>query len=213
MLLPQTGTADAGAFQGRRVVMATGVRDVVAGQHLDDRHVLAHAAGLRLEQPVITAPCPSALISPTGLEALALLAHGADERVLRDQGVYVTCAEARREVAALGRTLADGEPVRWTRIVHLAVEHGLVPVHRTADVDLPPWQLDLLRAWAGGLSLSRYEYEASLPQMEAKELAHLLCHRLGAGSDQHAVLRGHETGNLAVGEPLTVVFHGGEGLA
>ncbi|MFJ9580715.1 hypothetical protein ACIRQF_30535 [Streptomyces sp. NPDC101191] len=97
--------------------------------------------------------------------------------------------------------------------MHLAVENGLVPVNRTAHVDLPPWQLDLLRAWASGLSLPHYEYEASLTQMEAKELAQLLCHRLKACSDQHAVLRGHETGNLTVGEPLTVIFHGGEGPA
>lgn len=210
MPLPQTGTADSGARRGRRVVMATGVRDVVAGQHLDDSDVPSHVPA---EPSDATAPTPSALISPTGLEALALMARGADERVLRDQGVYLTCAEARRGIAALGRTLTGGEPIRWTQIVHLAVEHGLVPVHRTAKVDLPPWQLDLLRAWASGLSLPQYEHEADLSQMESKELAQLLCHRLGACSDQHAVLRGHETGNLTVGERLTVVFHGGEGLA
>lgn len=212
MPLPQTGTADSGVRQGRRIVTATGVHDVAAGQYLDTRHVLPRATDLRHES-VTTAPALSTLISPTGLEALALLARGADERVLRNQGVYPTCAEARQEVAALGRTLAGGNPIRWTRIVHLAVESGLVPVDRTADVDLPPWQLDLLRAWASGLSLPQYEYEAVLSQMEAKELALLLCQRLGACSDQHAVLRGHETGNLTVGEPLTVIFHGGEGPA
>ncbi|QDN54114.1 hypothetical protein [Streptomyces sp. S1D4-20] len=190
--------------------MATGVRDVVAGQHLDDRDEPSHAPA---EPPTATNPSPSALISPTGLEALALMAHGADERVLRDQGVYLTCAEARREVATLGRTLTGGEPIRWTQIVHLAVENGLVPVNPTVKVELPPWQQDLLRARAGGLSLPEYEYEAGLSQMEAKELAQLLCHRLGASSDQHAVLRGHETGNLTVGEPLPVIFHGGEGQA
>jgi hypothetical protein len=190
--------------------MVTGVHDVVAGRLPDDHHVPLNTPGLRLEQPVKSAPCASTLISAAGLEALMLLAHGADERVLRDQGLYLTSAEARREVAALGRTLAGGEPVRWTRIVHLAVENGLIPVSRTAKVDLPPWQLDLLRAWASGLSLTQYEYEASLTQLEAKELAQLLCHRLGAHSDQHAVLRGHETENLTVGEPLTVLFHGGE---
>lgn len=213
MPLSPTGTAGSDAYQGRQVAMATEFSGVVACQHLDERHVPAPAPALRHEQSVITAPSLSALISPTGLQALALLARGADERVLRDQGLYLTCAEARREVAALGRTLAEGEPVRWTRIVHLAVDNGLVPVNRTADVDLPPWQLDLLRAWASGLSLPQYEYEASLTQMETKELAQLLCHRLKACSDQHAVLRGHETGNLTVGEPLTVIFHGGEGLA
>ena len=211
--LPSMSTASSGVRQGHRDVLATEVRDVVAGPHLDDRRVLLTAPSPRRERPEIIARCHSRLISPTGLEALALLAHGADERVLRDQGVYLTCTEARREVAALGRTLAGGEPVRWTRIVHLAVEGGLVLVNRAADVDLPSWQLDLLRAWASGLSLTQYEYEASLSQMEAKELAQLLCHRLGAHSDQHAILRGHETGNLAIGEPLTVVFHGGEGLA
>ncbi|WP_331732729.1 hypothetical protein OG613_48485 (plasmid) [Streptomyces sp. NBC_00015] len=190
--------------------MATEVRDVVAGQHLDDSDVLSYVPA---EPSDVTAPTPSALISTTGLEAFALMARGADERVLRNQGVYLTCAEARRRVAALGRTLTGGEPVRWTRIVHLAVENGLVPVHGSTEVVLPPWQLDLLRAWASGLSLPQYEYEAGLSQMEAKELAQLLCHRLGACSDQHAVLRGHETGNLTVGEPLTVIFHGGEGPA
>lgn len=170
-------------------------------------------ADLRHEHFLITAPSFSTVISPTGLEALALIAHGADERTLRDQGIYPTCAEARQEVAALGRTLAGGDPIRWTRIVHLAVENGLVPVNRTGAVDVPSWQLDLLRAWASGLSLTAYEYEANLSQMEAKELAQLLCQRLGACSDQHAVLRGHETGNLTVGEPLPVAFHGGEGPA
>ncbi|MET7490278.1 hypothetical protein [Streptomyces sp. NPDC005538] len=213
MPLPQMGTAGSGVRRGRRDVLATEVREVVPGLHLDDRHVLLNAPSLRREQPEITAPAHSALVSPTGLEALALLAHGADERVLRDQGVYLTCSEARRDVAALGRTLAGGAPVRWTRIVHLAVENDLVLVNRTADVDLPPWQLDLLRAWASGLSLTQYEYKANLSQLEAKELEQLLHHSLGARSDQHAVLRGHETGNLTVGEPLTVVFHGGEGLA
>lgn len=94
--LPQTGTAGSGVGHGRRIIVATGVRDVVASRHIDDHHVLAHASGLRLEQPVITAPSSSALISPTGREAIALLAHGADDRVLRDQGLYLTCAEARR---------------------------------------------------------------------------------------------------------------------
>lgn len=213
MPLPRTSAAGSGPRQERRVVLATGVHGVVAGQHHDDRHVPVHESALHREQTVITAPSPSALISPTGLDALALMAHGADERVLRDQGVYATCTEARQSVAALGRTLTGGEAVRWTRIVHLAVEHGLVPVNRTAEVALPPWQLDLLRAWAGGLSLPSYECQAGLTQLEAKELAQLLCHRLGACSDQHAVLRGHETGNLTIGEPLTVLFHGGEGPA
>ncbi|MFF1717257.1 hypothetical protein [Streptomyces sp. NPDC058268] len=155
-----------------------------------------------------TAPLLATRLSLSDLDVLSLIAQGANEVALRDRGVYPSCNEARREVAALGRALAGGTPIRWTRIVHLSVVHHLVPARRSTDVRLPPWQLDLLRAWASGISLTEYAYEASLSQMEAKELEQLLCQNLGAVSDQHAVLRGHEAGSLTVHDPLTVTFNG-----
>ncbi|MFG2210432.1 hypothetical protein [Streptomyces sp. NPDC048638] len=155
-----------------------------------------------------TAPVLATRLSPSDLDVLGVIAQGANEVALRDQGVYASCNEARREVAGLGRVLAGGTPIRWTRIVHLSVVHRLVPVDRSADVWLPPWQLDLLCAWASGISLTEYAYEASLSHMEAKELEQLLCHNLSAVSDQHAVLRGHEAGTLTARDPLTVTFNG-----
>ncbi|MFF8786811.1 hypothetical protein [Streptomyces sp. NPDC015125] len=153
---------------------------------------------------------PRLTVSRHALETVQELAHGGDERTLTARGLYLTSMEARRALAALGRDLNGGTGTRWTQTVHLAIAQGLIPVTRSADIALPYWQLDLLRAYACGLSLDMYAGIAPLPVNDARELNVLLLTRLVAKNEQHAVLRGHETGALRIDDPLEVTF--GEAL-
>ncbi|MEU5425908.1 DUF6302 family protein [Streptomyces olivoreticuli] len=157
----------------------------------------------------LTEPVPDyAEFTARDVEALRLLAHGAGERALVAHGLYRTSAEALRSVGALGRALNRGVGVRWTGIVHLAIVHGLVAACPTLGVSLPPYQMDLLRAWSEGMSLQDYADRARINVPEAWELAVLVCGRLEAHGDQHAVLRGHEARLLPRGQAGT-----GHGLA
>ncbi|MCZ0975906.1 hypothetical protein O1L55_40905 [Streptomyces albulus] len=151
----------------------------------------------------------SGTVSPADTAVLQALAEGADEQVLRDRGHYATSVGAFRGVAALGRRLNAGVPIRWTGIVHLSVVHKLIAVEAQPPVWLSPFQLDLLRAWAKGLSLESYAYEACLSMTDAQERAYFLCMRLKASGDQHAVLRAHQMTALTTDDPLIVTFHTG----
>ncbi|MFI1013031.1 DUF6302 family protein [Streptomyces sp. NPDC020965] len=127
---------------------------------------------------------------------LDAVAQGVSARTLSDCGLFPNVREAHGGVAALGRALADGQGIRWTRIVHLAAARRLITVCPGPPVELPVWQLDLLRAWAAGWSLEQYTDRAGLRPEHGRELRQLVLGTLNARSEEHAVLRGHERGPL-----------------
>ncbi|MER0476921.1 hypothetical protein ABR737_00880 [Streptomyces sp. Edi2] len=94
--------------------------------------------------------------------------------------------------------------------MHLAITNELVSVALEDKVDLPYWPLDLLRAYAAGMSLETYAALALLNVEEVRELDLLLRTLLKATSGPHAVLRGHVTRALQADDPLNVDF--GEAL-
>ncbi|MFE0055421.1 hypothetical protein [Streptomyces sp. NPDC059003] len=141
---------------------------------------------------------------------LQAVAEGADERELLRRGHFPNVRATFRGVAELGRMLNGGVPIRWTGTVHLAVAHGVIDAGQRPSVWLSPFQLDLLRAWAKGLSLETYADEAGLAAADAWERSQFLCIRLQApGGAQQAVLRGHQTGVLTADDPLHVTFDAG----
>jgi hypothetical protein len=140
---------------------------------------------------------------------LQAVAEGADELELLRRGHFPSLLETFRGVAVLGRALNSGVPIRWTGAVHLSVVHGVISVGKRPTVWLSPFQRNLLRAWAKGLSLETYAYEAELPTADAWERSQFLCMRLQASGAQQAVLRGHQTGVLTAGDPLHVAFDAG----
>ncbi|MFD7016678.1 hypothetical protein [Streptomyces sp. NPDC059928] len=140
---------------------------------------------------------------------LEAVAEGADERELLRRGHFPSVVDTFRGVAALGRMLNGGVPIRWTGTVHLSVVHGVIAAGRRPSVWLSPFQRDLLRAWAKGLSLETYAYEAELSTADAWERSQFLCMRLKASGAQQAVLRGHQTGVLTANDPLHVIFDAG----
>ncbi|MCM2388785.1 DUF6302 family protein [Streptomyces albipurpureus] len=142
------------------------------------------------------------LASARDAVVLDAVAQNMSARTLTDCRLYPSPRDAYRGVAALGRALADGRAVRWTRIVHLAISRCWVSAPPSAQArTLAPWPLDLLRAWAGGVSLPAYADRAALAEGDARELRQLVLLGLGARGDQHAVLRGHETGLLHTAIP------------
>ncbi|MGW8329400.1 hypothetical protein ACWGLE_16000 [Streptomyces sp. NPDC055897] len=138
---------------------------------------------------------------------LYFMAQGLDVRGLVKQGLYSTERIAWRGVTELGGTLSCGEITRWSRVVHLAVVHNVIPVPRAKQVALPEFQHDLLRALAAGLRLVEYADKSDdLILTEVKELLVLLCCRLGANSPANAVFRGHQARLLTPDDPLPVTF-------
>ncbi|MET8683601.1 hypothetical protein ABZV77_05240 [Streptomyces sp. NPDC004732] len=140
---------------------------------------------------------------------LQAVAEGAGEGALRDLGHYRTSRSALQGVAALGRRLNDGVPIRWTAIVHRAATSGAIAVESRPRIWVSEFQLDLLRAWAKGLSLDTYAYEAGLERVDAWERAVFLHIRLQASGDQQAVLRAHQMQVLTADDPLHVTFNAG----
>ncbi|MFD9793755.1 hypothetical protein ACFWXK_22740 [Streptomyces sp. NPDC059070] len=154
------------------------------------------------------------------------VAQGRSARDLAEDGLYPTEKAALGGVAALGRALSGGEFVRWSRIVHLAVLHRILPpapnpgpgpgagARPDADADqgtalvLPPYQLDLLRAYAAGIPLAEYAHRSQhrVSLCEARELRALLCLSLGASGSVNAVYLGHRHRLLDLVDMPTVAF-------
>ncbi|MCM2392020.1 DUF6302 family protein [Streptomyces albipurpureus] len=140
-------------------------------------------------------------VSAKDAVVLDAVAQGVSARTLSDCGLFPNVREAQRGVALLGRALTSGRGVRWTRIVHLAAARRLVAIHSSPPVEMPLWQLDLLKAWAAGWSLERYADQAGLQPEQAQELRQLVLGSLEARCEEHAVLRSHERGLLGPHAP------------
>ncbi len=186
-------------FYGTIVPPTSETTDRAYSGEVDDVRVACRTP-LRLPAP------PS--VSDHDVAVLEAMTAGASERQLHDQGLYATLAETRRGVAALGRALSGGPPVRWANIVHRAVALRLVvPQTKVPGITLPEWQLDLLRAWARGLSLTTYGEVAGLEPDAERELDVMVRLALGGVSDDHqAVAAGHRAGVLTPDDPLIVKF-------
>ncbi|WP_369383198.1 hypothetical protein [Streptomyces sp. cg36] len=148
------------------------------------------------------------------------VAQGRSARDLAEDGLYPTEKTALGGVGALGRALSGGEFVRWSRIVHLAVLHRILTpapnpgpgpdgdAEQGPAVVLPPYQLDLLRAYAAGIVLAEYAHRSQhrVSLCEARELRALLCFSLGASGSVNAVYLGHRHRLLDLVDMPTVAF-------
>ncbi|MFJ7423448.1 DUF6302 family protein [Streptomyces uncialis] len=140
----------------------------------------------------------AALLDAVALDAVA---RGASAGTLADCGFFPGEREARAHVTGLGRILTDGAGTRRPGLVHLAALRGLVPLEPCPPVTVDAAQLGLLRAWAAGASLGQHGARARLATADVAILRQQLHGVLGARSDAHAVLRGHEAGLLGPADP------------
>ncbi|MFJ4773980.1 DUF6302 family protein [Streptomyces uncialis] len=140
----------------------------------------------------------AALLDAVVLDAVA---RGASAGTLADRGFFPGEPEARAHVTGLGRILTGGPGTRWPGLVHLAVVQGLVPLEPCPPVTVTAEQLGLLHAWAAGASLGRHGVRARLATADVAILRQQLHRVLGARTDAHAVLRGHEAGVLGPADP------------
>ncbi|MFD4830614.1 DUF6302 family protein [Streptomyces uncialis] len=140
----------------------------------------------------------AALLDAVVLDAVA---RGASAGTLADCGFFPGEREARAHVTGLGRILTGGAGTRWPGLVHLAVTQGLVSLEPCPPVTVTAAQFGLLRAWAGGTSLGQHGARARLATADVAILRQQLHRVLGARSDAHAVLRGHEAGVLRPADP------------
>ncbi|PKV82684.1 hypothetical protein [Streptomyces sp. TLI_146] len=179
------------------VPAALSARD--GGQRLSGAIATSKLRALTDEDTGASAPKIAARVF-TGDEkrVLHLVAQGRSGRELADGGFFPTEKSAVLSVAQLGRILSGGAYVRWSRIVHLAVSQQVVAIEPAPPLDLPTFQLDLLRAYAAGSSLEEYVHRSSgaVSRCEARELRYLLCHSLGASGSANAVYLGHLHGAL-----------------
>ncbi|MGW1974132.1 DUF6302 family protein [Streptomyces sp. NPDC001889] len=131
---------------------------------------------------------------------LDALAHGTPVGTLIACGLAADEREVHERLGATGTALTGWRGMTWTAVVHAAVCRGVVPAVPAQPVSLGPSGLTLLNAWAYGAPRAR---RAGLVAARGglRDLERSVCERLGARSEHHAVLRGHETGLLGPGEP------------
>ncbi|MFC5154157.1 DUF6302 family protein [Streptomyces amakusaensis] len=140
---------------------------------------------------------PLALRDAVTLDALA---HGTPVGTLIACGLAADEREVHERLVAAGEVLTGWRGMTWTALVHAAVCRGVVPAVPARPVSLGPAGLALLNAWASGAPRIRSADLAGGPGA-LRELERSVCERLGARSEPHAVLRGHEAGLLGPGEP------------
>ncbi|MFI1886050.1 DUF6302 family protein [Streptomyces jumonjinensis] len=151
-------------------------------------------------------PSPVGRLKLRDAVMLDALAHGTPV----DHLVVCRLASSEREVCErmglAGEVLTGWRGLPWTALVHEAVCRGVVPVSRVLPVTLGPTGLAVLHAWASGAPRDRATDLAGYSPGELRALERAVCERLGARSDLHAVLRGHEAGLLGGDGPGGPVY-------
>ncbi|MER6913881.1 DUF6302 family protein [Streptomyces sp. NPDC000594] len=124
------------------------------------------------------------------------LAHGSTVGALLACGLVASEREVHERLAVAGEALAGWRGMTWTAVAHAAVCRGVVPARPGVPVNLGPAGLALLNAWANGAPREWIPDLTGTAAGAALRLETTVLGQLGARSDLHAVLRGHEAGLL-----------------